>query len=249
MLRILTPLPSRLAGAMRHMAASSTTATATTATLDASLTALGRSIFFGTHRAEVTFLVGGPGSGKGTVSAMARKRLGFEHVSVGELLRAEMQSGTPLGTEVGPIVSMGGMVPSTVSVQLLLAHLERALSEKGARERTDEGHVMQWIIDGFPRKVSSAEMWERLGFQPKRVLALEVGEEVMRRRLGLRGRMDDVPNVVRERIEKHYTEWRRLREFYRSRGLLTAIDASGSPEEVWQRFLVAVGTEYGNTHS
>lgn len=172
---------------------------------------------------------------------MACERLGYYHVSVGELLRAEIQSGSALGAEITPIVTMGGMVPSAVSVRLLLAHLEQALlSKRDARDADGGACVMQWIVDGFPRKVSSAQMWERLGFQPKRVVALQVGEEVMKRRLGTRGRMDDAPLVVRQRIESHRNEWPKLIEFYRTRGLLTVIEASASPEEVWKRFLVAV---------
>lgn len=232
------PSPARLcAHAFSRQLATPAAIAATVS--DPALIALGRSVFFGSRRAEVTFFLGPPGAGKSTLSEMACDRLGYKHVSVGELLREEIQRDSEIGVQIAPIVETGGLVPSAVSVKLLLGHLKRALQERAVAQ------VDQWIVDGFPRKVSSAQVWERLGLTPKRVLALEVDEDVMRRRLGLRGRVDDVPDVILERFQVHRQEWPTIESFYRSRGLLTLIDGNGSPEEVWQRFLGAVAA----THS
>lgn len=159
-------------------------------------------------------------------------------MSVGELLRQEIQSDSEFGAQIAPIVKKGGLVPSAVSVKLLLDHLKRGLQERGVPQ------VDQWLVDGFPRKVSSAQVWEKLGLTPKRVVALEVDENVMERRLRLRGRADDVPDVIRQRFEVHRREWPSISSFYRSRGLLSLIDGNGSPEEVWERFLVVIGANY-----
>lgn len=198
------------------------------------LAALGHSVFAGTPRAEVTFLMGGPGSGKGTLSALVRSRVGHGHISVGELLREEQAKDSSLGRSVASVIDQGGIVPSSVAIRLLLQQVGSRLREMPVGvERTD------WVIDGFPRKLKSAEMWETLGFGLKRVVALDVDEHMMAERLRNRGRKDDTPEIIKSRIEHHWKEWPKIKDFYQERGLLTIIDASGESEETWERFMKA----------
>lgn len=199
-----------------------------------SLAALGRSVFGGTPSAELTFLVGGPGSGKGTLSEMLKSRVGHAHVSIGELLRAEAAKESSVGVAIASVIDEGGIVPSSVAIRLLLEHIRRALGElPHGTERAD------WVVDGFPRKIKSAEIWESLGFRVKGVVALEADAETMADRLMKRGRNDDRREVIESRIATHWREWPRIREFYRDRGLLTVVDATGDAEETWERFLKA----------
>lgn len=171
---------------------------------------------------RLLFLLGGPGSGKGSLSSLLHRHRSYRHISVGDLCRQEISSGSLLGTVIAPAVRRGAILPSFVSTGLLMRRLRNA----------ETGQV---VVDGFPRQVGSARLWEQVGVTPKLVVALEVGDDVMRNRLGKRGRMDDEENVVEARIVKHWKEWDAIKAFYRQRGLLQVVNGEGDLEEVWQR--------------
>lgn len=198
---------------------------------------LGRLVFERSMQPQLTFLLGGPGSGKGTLSAMMVQRMKFCHVSMGALLRAEVRTGSRLGAAIHDVISTGGIVPSTVSTKLLLQHLNW-------QQQTQRAHSLaspiRWVVDGFPRKLENAEYWEYLGFAPRRVLALEVDEDELVQRLEKRKRSDDQLSIIQRRLEGHNSEWPSLRNFYHSRGLLTILDGEGCPEKVWNRLLLSL---------
>lgn len=168
------------------------------------------------------FLLGGPGSGKGTLSSFIVSRLRHHHVSVGALLRDASKHPTPEARQILTAIQAGNFVPAATSTKLLLSHLANLTGP--------------CVVDGFPRTLDNAHTWENLGLSPKRVVALEVDEQTMRDRLMARGRHDDIPEVAERRLGEFWVEWDLIKEFYRTRGLLTIIDGQGSPEQVWQSF-------------
>lgn len=177
---------------------------------------------------RITFLLGGPGSGKGTLSELIVTRTGHKHVSVGSLLREAASGGTLEARAVSATISRGGIVTSEVATRLLLQHLY------------GNEDVIDWIVDGFPRTFANAVLTNTLGITPVAVVALELSDERMLQRLRERRRRDDVDYIVRQRIVQFHSEWRSIKEFYRRRNLLVKIDADGPPEQVYQRYVDGV---------
>jgi len=111
-------------------------------------------------------LYGAPGSGKGTQANMLRDRFGIPHIATGDMLRAEIQAGTPLGLEAQPILARGHYVPDDIMIGMIRNRLGEADSAEG------------FIIDGFPRTIPQAEaldvLMHELGRGLDRVLYLKV---------------------------------------------------------------------------
>lgn len=179
---------------------------------------------------RLTFLLGGPGCGKGTLSELITSRTSLKHVSIGVLLRQIARTGTFEARAVSATISRGGVVTSEIATRLLLQHLYC------------NDDVSEWIVDGFPRTFANAVLVDTLGLRPKAVVAMEVPDERLLKRLQERRRRDDVDYIVRHRIEQFHTEWGSIKEFYKRRGVLVQIDADGSPEEVFKRYSTAVST-------
>lgn len=132
-----------------------------------------------THEKPVViFVLGGPGSGKGTNCARIVQDYGFVHLSAGDLLREEMASGSPHGEMIKTMIKEGKIVPSEVTVTLLENAMEKARP------------LRKFLIDGFPRNDENNQAWERqvapkVDFQF--VLVLDCPEHVLEERLLKRG--------------------------------------------------------------
>ncbi|HIY70597.1 MAG TPA: adenylate kinase, partial [Candidatus Luteimonas excrementigallinarum] len=141
-------------------------------------------------------LLGAPGSGKGTQAARLKEQLGVPHISTGDLLRAEVAAGSPLGLQAKEVMARGDLV----SDDILLGMLEDRL----ARDDVREG----FILDGYPRNLAQAaalgELLERLDQPFDAAVQLEVDNELLIDRLAGRakaeGRADDNPESVRKRL-------------------------------------------------
>lgn len=169
------------------------------------------------------FLVGGPGAGKGSIISHAASS-GWRTVSVGDLLRAAAVR----DADIAATLRGGGVVPGTVSASEVLAWMEGVGG--GA-----------WLIDGFPRSVESAEVWEEIGGRVEACVDVIVDEDVMRRRLGGRGREDDGEVVVAKRLAKHAEEAPGIRRFYEERGLYSAVNGDAEVEAVWRNVRAIIG--------
>ena len=210
-------------------------------------------------------LYGAPGSGKGTQANMLRSRFGIPHIATGDMLRAEIQSGTPLGLKAQPILAAGQYVPDDIMIGMIRNRLREPDSAGG------------FIIDGFPRTVPQAEALDVLMAELKRhldrVLYLKVAMTELLERLSGRlvcptcqrtyppgtvacavdgtplvQREDDKAEAVRPRIEIYLTKTVPVLEHYRGAGIVSEIDGRGTIDQITGRVLAAIG-ENGRFHS
>ncbi|MET0328811.1 MAG: adenylate kinase [Luteimonas sp.] len=184
-------------------------------------------------------LLGAPGSGKGTQAARLKEHLQVPHISTGDLLRAEVAAGTPLGLEAKAIMARGDLV----SDEILLGMLEDRLS----RDDTATG----FILDGYPRNLAQAAaldaLLRKLGVQFDAAVQLEVDNEQIIERLAGRaqaeGRADDSPESVRHRLNVYDQQTAPVIAFYREHDQLTVVDGVGSLDDVFARIVKAIGRE------
>ncbi|XP_047327510.1 UMP-CMP kinase 3-like [Impatiens glandulifera] len=181
----------------------------------------------GTSLAEknvtVVFVLGGPGSGKGTQCAKIVETFGFTHLSAGDLLRAEITSGSENGTMIQNMIKDGKIVPSEVTIKLL----EQAML-KNANDK--------FLIDGFPRNEENRAAFELVtGISPAFVLCLDCPEEDMEKRLLGRnqGREDDNIVTIRKRFKVFLESSLPVIEYYDSIGKVRKINAAKQVDEVF----------------
>jgi adenylate kinase len=180
---------------------------------------------------RIIFL-GPPGSGKGTQAERLAAKLQIAHLSTGEMLRAAVERRTPEGLQAAEFMDRGDLVPD----ETILAMVGRRLAEPDCTEGC--------LLDGFPRTLAQAEAFDK-SLESARmpldaVLDLEVNEDAVVERLAGRGRADDRPEVIRERLANYHRQTAPLADYYRRRGLLRPINGEGSPDVVFQRILTAL---------
>ncbi|KAL6998041.1 UMP,CMP kinase [Sarracenia purpurea var. burkii] len=172
----------------------------------------------------IVFVLGGPGSGKGTQCANIVRDFGYTHLSAGDLLRAEIKSGSENGTMIQNMIKEGKIVPSEVTVKLL----QRAIQESGNDK---------FLIDGFPRNEENRAAFESVtGIAPEFVLFFDCSEEEMERRLLSRnqGREDDNIDTIRKRFKVYMESSLPVIEYYNSKGKVRKIDAAKPIDEVFE---------------
>ena len=203
--------------------------------------------------------IGPPGAGKGTQAARIVERLAIPHISTGDMFRAAVKSGTPLGQEADRYMKAGQLVPDAVTIAML-------------RERIAEPDARQgFMLDGFPRTVPQAEALEQAleqdGLGIDHVLLLEVPDElIVNRIVGRRTdptdgriyhlqfdppaadiadrlvqRKDDTEEACRARLDAYHRQTSPLVPFYRERGALRAVSGVGDPAGITTRILTALG--------
>jgi len=209
-------------------------------------------------------LVGPPGAGKGTQAKIVADRLKIPAISTGDIFRANVGAGTPLGLEARSYMDSGRLVPDSVTIAMV-------------RDRLSQPDVANgFLLDGFPRNVAQAEELESIlvGLGTKLDVVLELvvdNDEVVKRIAGRRlcrndsthifhvdfqqpkvpgvcdvcggelyQRDDDKEETVRERLAVYERETAPIVGFYAEHGLLSTIDAMGSLDEVTERALAAL---------
>ena len=181
-------------------------------------------------------LLGAPGSGKGTQAARLKEHLQVPHISTGDLLRAEVAAGSPLGLQAKEVMARGELV----SDEILLGMLE----DRFSRDDTKNG----FILDGYPRNLAQADALDallgRIGQPMDYAVQLEVPVELLVERIAGRakaeGRADDSPESVRTRLKVYDDQTAPVIEFYRAHGQLTVVDGVGSLDEVFARIIEAI---------
>lgn len=173
---------------------------------------------------KVVFVLGGPGSGKGTQCALIVQNFGFTHLSAGDLLRAEINSGNENGIMIQNMIKEGKIVPSEVTVKLL----QNAMLKSGNNK---------FLIDGFPRNEENRAAFELVtGIKPEFILFFNCPEEEMEKRLLARnqGRVDDNIETIRKRFKVFVDSSLPVINYYDSLGKVRKIDAARTVEEVFE---------------
>ena len=175
--------------------------------------------------ARTIVLLGPPGSGKGTQA----ERLGDDGwltLSTGDLLREARSQDTELGDKASEYMDRGDLVPDDLIVALIGDELDG---------RDDESI----ILDGFPRTVAQAdalaEALQPHGRELSSVVLIDVPDEVVAERISGRGRADDAPETVRERLHVYHDETEPLISYYEQRDLLRRVDGKGDPDDIERR--------------
>ena len=185
-------------------------------------------------------LLGAPGSGKGTQAAMLKAELKVPHISTGDLLRAAVKAGTPLGLKAKAVMEAGKLV----SDDIVLGMLEERISQPDAKGG--------FILDGYPRNVAQCEaleaLLERIGQPLDIAVKLKVPSELIVERIAGRaaaeGRKDDTPETVRERLRVYAEQTAPVAEHFGSIGRLRIVDGVGDVEVVFRRILAALPGEF-----
>jgi adenylate kinase len=151
-----------------------------------------------------------PGGGKGTQGSRLAKALGVEHISSGDVLRAEVANHTAIGRAVESHMAAGRLAPDELVSRAVLAKLGRR-----------DGYV----LDGYPRKLSQAD-----GLAFDAVVYLQVPDDVVEKRLLARGRADDTKNVIAERLREYRQDTKPLIEHYRD--VLVEVDGNRPEDEI-----------------
>ena len=184
-------------------------------------------------------LLGAPGSGKGTQAAMLKTALKVPHISTGDLLRAAVKAGTPLGLKAKAVMEAGKLV----SDDIVLGMLEERITQPDAKSG--------YILDGYPRNLAQCEALEallaRIGQPLDVAVKLKVPSELIVDRIAGRaaaeGRKDDTPETVRERLRVYAEQTAPVAEHFASLGHLRVVDGVGEVDAVFQRIMTALPGE------
>ncbi|MBO4409993.1 MAG: adenylate kinase [Spirochaetales bacterium] len=203
--------------------------------------------------------LGPPGAGKGTIAALAREYYGIPHISTGDLFRNNIKNGTELGLRVKSILASGGLVPDSITIEMVRNRLAEPDCARG------------FILDGFPRtigqadalaemtgldavvdfRISKEEVVKRLSgrrmcpstgriyhilFNPPKVEGKddETGEDLVQR-------PDDREDAIVHRLEVYEEQTEPLIAYYASKGLIKEVDASLKPDQVFDLLKKVLG--------
>lgn len=191
-----------------------------------------KKVFDAEHtKPEIVFVLGGPGSGKGTQCAKIVKEFGYTHLSAGDLLRDEQKSGSVHGEMIKNFIKEGKIVPVEVTI---------ALIEKAIMVNRKHGQF-KFLIDGFPRNQDNLKGWNDVAENSTHLhfcLFFECPEEIMEQRILERGktsgRADDDVEVIKKRFRTFVDSTMPVVEQFRRKGKLEVVDADQSPEEVFE---------------
>ncbi|MDR2707118.1 MAG: adenylate kinase [Planctomycetaceae bacterium] len=171
--------------------------------------------------------IGPPGAGKGTQAEKIIAKYKPAHLSTGDMLRAARDAKTTIGLEAEKYMSSGQLVPDDVIIGIISDRLQAPDCQVG------------YLLDGFPRTIAQAEALDKMlvgkGTPLDVVLELRVPDEELFKRLAGRGRADDKPEVIRERLVAYNKQTSPLLDYYGKQGLLKTIDGLGSVDEIFVR--------------
>ena len=185
-------------------------------------------------------LLGAPGAGKGTQATFLCQKYGIPQISTGDMLRAAVKAGTPLGVKAKAVMEAGQLV----SDEIVLGMLEERITEADAKNG--------FILDGYPRNVAQCEaleaLLERIGQPLDIAVKLKVPSELIVDRIAGRaaaeGRKDDTPETVRERLRVYTEQTAPVADHFDSLGRLRVVDGVGEVDAVFKRILAALPGEF-----
>ena len=205
-------------------------------------------------------LLGAPGAGKGTQAEILSKKLGIPTISTGNILRAAIKNGTPVGLKAKAYVESGAIVPDEVIIGIMAERLAEGDCAKG------------YILDGMPRTIPQAEALEAAGVGIDCALSIEIADETIIERMSGRRtctscgatyhvvsappktegvcdncgaeltiRKDDAPETVKSRLEVYHKETEPLKAFYEARGKLKSVENQPTIEATTAEIEKALG--------
>ena len=181
-------------------------------------------------------MMGPPGAGKGTQASFVAEHFGIPAISTGDIFRANVAEGTPLGVEAKRYMDAGEYVPDEITNKMVRNRIDEPDAEPG------------FLLDGYPRTLAQVEeldgMVEFTGHRIDAAVVLTVdGEEIVQRllqRAEVEGRADDTEDVIRRRQEVYREQTEPLIEVYRDRGILVEVDGIGEVDQVTKRIFEAL---------
>ena len=204
--------------------------------------------------------LGAPGAGKGTQAEIISRKLNIPTISTGNILRAAVKAGTPVGLQAKSYMDAGKLVPDDVIIGII----EERLAQPDC--------AIGFILDGVPRTIAQAEALEQAGIQFDGVLSLEIADEVIEARMTgrrtchscgatyhivanppkqdgvcdmcggeLEQRKDDLPETVKHRLEVYHRETEPLKDFYQTRRVLKIVPDMGGIEATSEKILELLG--------
>jgi adenylate kinase len=181
-------------------------------------------------------LLGPPGAGKGTQAQIIAGRLGVPAISTGDIFRANVAEGTPLGVEAKRYMDAGDYVPDEITNKMVRNRIDEPDADPG------------FLLDGYPRTLAQVEeldgMVEFTGHRLDAAVVLTVDDEEIVQRLLQRaeveGRSDDSEDVIRRRQQVYREQTEPLIEVYRDRGILVEVDGMGEVDQVTKRIFEAL---------
>lgn len=187
-------------------------------------------------------LFGPPGAGKGTQAHLLERNYGLKHLSTGEMLRAEVRNGTPLGQKVEALLKNGDLVPDGIIIDIIRGCMTGQDCEGCPEEDSCQNG---FILDGFPRTVPQAEALEKMlaehGEKVDHVIVLVVDEDILIERIHKRmeetgvARSDDNEETLRHRLSVYHKQTEPILPYFEQKGLLRKIDGMLPIEEVTAR--------------
>ena len=205
-------------------------------------------------------LLGAPGAGKGTQSEILSQKLNIPTISTGNILRAAIRDGTPIGLKAKGYIDAGNLVPDEVIIGII----KDRLSEPDCKDG--------YILDGVPRTIKQAEAMENLGIEIDKALSIEVDDDTIVKRMSGRRtcprcsksyhvisnppkadgicdscgtkltiRVDDDPTVVLERLKNYHRDTEPLKDFYAKRNKLQSVQNQPTIEATTAEILAILG--------
>ncbi|MBP1136350.1 adenylate kinase [Arthrobacter sp. PvP023] len=181
-------------------------------------------------------IIGPPGSGKGTQAERISERLGVVAISTGDIFRANVKGGTPLGVEARKYMDNGDFVPDSVTNEMVRSRLSQDDAKAG------------FLLDGYPRTVAQVDYLDGILASGDQKLGVVLqltadDEELVYRLLGRAretGRSDDNESVIRHRLDLYHQQTEAVVARYAGRGILAQVDGIGGIEEVTERVLGSI---------
>ncbi len=186
-------------------------------------------------------IMGPPGAGKGTQSAVIGEHYKIPAISTGNIFRLAITNRTPLGERIKRIIAEGGYVPDSLTLKVVVNRLNEPDAADG------------WLLDGFPRTARQVNALDaelaKDGAALDAVVSITADEEAivqrMLKRAEIEGRPDDNEETIRNRMEVYHEQTDPLLDIYRDRGTLVEVDGMGTVDEVSARVLAALAERVG----
>jgi adenylate kinase len=183
--------------------------------------------FFEAINGPKIIMIGGPGSGKSTYSELLKKELGIAHIYTGDMMRALSKKNTPDGKKVRELLAKGEFAPTPIVIEAVKERMKQPDAMKG------------YVFDGFPRNTEQAEAMEDKGIEYDHVINLVVSEEEVIKRLTSRGRADDKPEIIKNRIKVYHRETAPLLTYYKDE-IINIKAEGGTPESITKEIIKKV---------